>query len=726
MIKILDDSKSLDVLVNDNSNGLGIIQPISAVIVEELNGIYELDFKTNIDEKRYNELKIGGLVSCVAGEKEGTQIFRISKIIKNKNGIVDVNCKHITYDLNSVLVKPFSSTGAVQTKNALLNNVVGTYPFTMTTNIANSSSKFVLDIPKSFRECLGGWEGSILDVFRCEYEFDNLVVKMNNRRGVDTDVRIAYGKNLVDLQQDENIENTYNAIVGFAKNMDDSVVLGDIQNLVQTSTPKVKIVDFSANFDDTNIATKTKLNDLANQYAIDNKINVPSVNITVSFVQLSQTDEYKDIANLERVGLGDTVKVSFPKLNVEANSKVIKRTWNCVLNRYDSIELGDTKANLTTAITNSIVSPVLETIKENNSYIASEMDQMSSLIINGLGLHKTVERTDGGGYRYYLHNKPTLAESDTQYVFTSEGFLVSTDYGATWNAGFDSQGNVIVNSLSTIVLRALEIYGSTITFGDIDDKFITAAQYQKEGDNVGISFDGNGYVRFRPQETFSVYNKASDGTSNINSFVMEKSGSSNQPYVSIKNNDVNNDYLNANFIELDSFSNYNRAIMSNKNTKDGTLKDGNYVLLTSKDDGENVLALSNRKNSGDSASVLNLRSRTGNYDYNQMEMQNYIFNAPSKLANSIYLTSNQTPAVNNNVSISNNDTNGDLVNQLSMFYDGSSIYTSLANYQRSGSSYVPFNIIRLDSDGIRMTTNGNLIIDGHIIYFEDGVVKYRG
>ncbi|MBR3003992.1 MAG: phage tail protein, partial [Lachnospiraceae bacterium] len=67
-----------------------------------------------------------------------------------------------------------------------------------------------------FRECLGGWEGSVLDVFRCEYEWDNLTVKMYARRGADNGVRIAYGKNLTDFVQEQNNENVYDGVYGYA------------------------------------------------------------------------------------------------------------------------------------------------------------------------------------------------------------------------------------------------------------------------------------------------------------------------------------------------------------------------------------------------------------------------------------------------------------------------------------------------------------------------------
>jgi hypothetical protein len=53
-----------------------------------------------------------------------------------------------------------------------------------------------------------------------------------------------------------------------------------------------------------------------------------------------------------------------------------------------------------------------------------------------------------------MHNKPTLAESQTIWKMTADAFAVSTDGGLTWNAGFDSSGNAVLNVLSAIGVNA--------------------------------------------------------------------------------------------------------------------------------------------------------------------------------------------------------------------------------------------------------------------------------
>lgn len=495
MIKIMDTSKTLEALVNDRTNGLGQIQPINAFVTEELNGVYEAELSVASTDKHFNDLSVGGILKMPVNEAGNEQLFRINAITKPMNSICTLECSHISYDLNKVAVKPFTATGSVSAANGMVSNIIGSYPFTMTTNINNTTSKFTLDIPRSFRECLGGYEGSLLDVFRGEYEYDNLTVKMLAHRGTDNGVRISYGKNLTDFVQDEQMDNVFTSVLGYAV-VDDVSYTGNVYHKVQSAYPKVMIVDFSADYETGTVPTVADLTAKARAYAEANDIEVPNVNMEISFVPLYQTEEYKNIAPLERVSLGDTVHVYFEKLGVEASARVIRTEWNVLLNRYESVELGEAKANLNTII-NEATQQVKNEATQSQGFLEGQLNQMASLIINGLGLHRTLVATEGGGYRIYLHNKPTLAESDTQYIFTAEGFLVSTDYGQTWNAGFDSQGNAVLNSLATITLKALEINGGTITgsvingtrinFGDLSNKYISALSNE-----YGVSFTGNG------------------------------------------------------------------------------------------------------------------------------------------------------------------------------------------------------------------------------------------
>ena len=107
--------------------------------------------------------------------------------------------------------------------------------------------------------------------------------------------------------------------------------------------------------------------------------------------------------------------------------------------------------------------------KEQISNYDKAVQMLTSLITQSFGVFKTEETLEDGSTIFYLHNKPTLAESQTIWKMTADAFAVSTDGGNTWNAGMDSSGNAVVNVLSAIGIQAdwlrvtdLQAIGATI------------------------------------------------------------------------------------------------------------------------------------------------------------------------------------------------------------------------------------------------------------------------
>ena len=77
---------------------------------------------------------------------------------------------------------------------------------------------------------------------------------------------------------------------------------------------------------------------------------VAQQNISVSFVQLAQTEEYKDIAPLLECNLCDYVKVEFERYNMSGDYKIVKTVFNVLLDRYDEMELGSLSTTLSQAL----------------------------------------------------------------------------------------------------------------------------------------------------------------------------------------------------------------------------------------------------------------------------------------------------------------------------------------------------------------------------------------
>lgn len=458
---LMNPSDTLTQMTSSQTNGLGRLNAMSCVVTEERNGIYEAELTVFIDDEHFSSLSVGSVLKLMTNE--GLQMFRVYQITKPINGVCSVYAHHITYDLAKAPVMPFTATGATNVVNGLVSHTASTYEFTMITDIVNALSVFTLTEPKYFRECLGGYQGSVLDVFGGEYEWDNTTVKLLAHRGSDNGVQIRYGKNLTDIQQETNIESMYDAVIGYAT-VNDTTTTGTVQMITQVSSPKTMIIDFSDEFDDDETVTVEKLNTLALNYIQTHDMTAPRVSIDVSFVALASTDQYKDIAPLEHVKLCDTVHVLFEKLGVNASAKVIKTTYDSLNERLLSVEIGDAKSTMTDVINGTVADAEAEQTRAVNA-VDGAVGNLTNMILNSLGLFVSKVEKSGGGYQYYMHNRPELSDSQYQWTINAGGFAVSQDYGQTWTAGIDSDGNAVFNSISANSVDAMSITGSEITGG---------------------------------------------------------------------------------------------------------------------------------------------------------------------------------------------------------------------------------------------------------------------
>ena len=353
------------------TNGIGTLaDAISCTVVEERNGSYELEMEYPLGGIQYDEIRNNRIILAMPSDGQKAQPFRVFKITRPIGGVVKIYAVHLSYDLSGIPVAPFTANDCPSALNGLKSNSMIANPFEVWTDISGSG-KYKQNSPASFRSRLAGTDGSILDSFGkgAELEFDRLTVKVHQNRGRDNGVTIRYGKNLTDLKQQESIENVRTGVIAYwykEENNTQDVIVGEIQYLENHADyPKenIHVLDCSADFDKK--PDKQQLNTRAKQYIKANNIGVPKVSIDVSFIQLWQTEEYKNIVSLERVSLCDTVHVVFDKLGVNAVAKVIKTDFDVLNERYIKITLGEARSSFGEAIreaTKSTIQPLVKSM----------------------------------------------------------------------------------------------------------------------------------------------------------------------------------------------------------------------------------------------------------------------------------------------------------------------------------------------------------------------------
>ena len=339
---------------NFDHNGIGILSAcVSCEVIEEANGIFELAMTYPMDGVHFAEIGDRAIIKAKADQFRKPQLFRVYAISKPMNGIVTVLAEHISYDLSGIPVKPFSASSAASALTGLKNNAVVGCQFDFWTD-KETQANFKVSVPASIRSRLGGVSGSILDVYGGEYEFDNYTVKLHKNRGQNRGVSIRYGKNLTDIQQDQNCSNVATGVYPYWVDSEGAVLVELPEKIIKApgtyNFVKIRTVDFSADFETQ--PTVEQLRARTESYIKSNDIGIPRVSMTVSFAQLEQTEEYKHLALLERVSLFDSVSVEFPALGVSATAKAVKMVYDVLADRVKSVTLGSIRANIADTVAN--------------------------------------------------------------------------------------------------------------------------------------------------------------------------------------------------------------------------------------------------------------------------------------------------------------------------------------------------------------------------------------
>lgn len=483
-----------------SNNGLGILGDcISCEVTEEANGIFELVMRYPMDGIHYEDIADRAIIKAKADQSRDPQLFRVYAISKPMSGIVTVSAEHISYDLSGIPVSPFTSGSVSSALADLKNNAVTDCPFDFWTD-KDTSGIFSVSAPSSIRSCLGGIEGSILDVYGGEYEFDNYKVKLHNRRGMNRGVSIRYGKNLTDIKQEQNYASVATGIYPYwSGDVDGNTVLVELPEKIINAPGtynfvKIRTVDFTESFETQ--PTEEELRSKAEKYLEYNNIGIPAVSLTVSFAQLEQTDEYKHLKLLEQVLLFDTVNVEFPKLGVSATAKAIKIVYDVLSDRVKSVTLGSAKANIADTIANQ--QHEIEK-KPSISLIQSVAMSLTSAILGAKGGAVRILDTDGDGMpdTLYVADNPDPELATKVWRWNYEGWAGSkTGYVGPFVLGATLEDGLLADSVKAAQLVAGTIIskddGRTF-FLDLDNSILKMNALDDLNEkHTALSIDVNG------------------------------------------------------------------------------------------------------------------------------------------------------------------------------------------------------------------------------------------
>lgn len=437
------------------THGLGVLtDAISCTVTEERNGAFELTMQYPDTGVHFDEITDRCIIYAIPSPYRAPQPFRIYRITRPMDGIIMVYAQHITYDLSGVPLNPFTAINAPDALSKLSLNAAVDSPFIFWTDKSTVAS-FAVSVPSSTRSVLGGSSGSILDVYGGEYEWDGFTVRLYGHRGYDNGVVISYGKNLTDIEQDRNISNVATGIYPYWTNAEGALVTCDPKIVNAPGTydfTRVVPVDFSNDFETQ--PTQAQLRARAEKYVEDNKIGIPKTSITASFVQLEQFPEYEDLALLEKCDLCDTVTIRYPQLGVEAKAEIVKIDTDVLLERYNSVEIGDVRTN----IADTIVGQQQEIKqKPSETYLREAVLALTETILGASGgaVRLLDTNNDGMSDTLYIADDPDPTKARNVWRFNHEGWGASdSGYNGPFSYGATLKNGMVADFITAGTLNA--------------------------------------------------------------------------------------------------------------------------------------------------------------------------------------------------------------------------------------------------------------------------------
>lgn len=410
MIPILYDKYETDFL----SNGLGQLGDcLSCTVTEQINGIYEVEFTYPMNGAYYEQLiNFGGVVACTHDHNGDVQLFDIYKYTAPIDGIVTFYGHHVAYRLSNILwTRDIPGVAWMRSPAEIFsywNNGVGLVsyspikrftftdysdytPFSDHSVIVPFSTLWEATRGQLYQAALSNKDnGSILEIWPGEWEFNKFDINFYKKRGQDRGVQIRFGKNMIGVDRERDWGGTVSVIYATWNNgsiwawYDQPAISPKVEySISQWETPNngkeqmysgaemlffkpaqlnIAVLDLSSELEGYPGESGTDVlphEDEVRAYCLDymskNSTWRANDNISVEFLDLYGTPEYENIQGLTDCRLGDFVSILYPQLGIVSNGvEIMSLTYDVLQERVIEMQLNTIRTTLAQVIIDSI------------------------------------------------------------------------------------------------------------------------------------------------------------------------------------------------------------------------------------------------------------------------------------------------------------------------------------------------------------------------------------
>ena len=430
---------------------------------EELDtGYYVLDVTFLVNETTKNLTEENILkVLCDYGD----EFFYITKVKKSTRYFY-ITARQLTIDkcLGAHLedVRPTDASGQGAMAH-LQSNCDNTLDIRLHSDITKTATAYYED--KSLYEALWDSDNSFINRWGGETQRRGFDVYINSKIGIDRNVRIIEGKNLNGFNANTNIDEVYCRVRG--KGFDGikgNWITSDNANkyaVIKSKTYEYKVRvreedqedQEGYTYFDTEAEAIAELDRLAKLEFTENHVDELKATYDLNFVQLEQTDKYKDYIAAERCYLGDTLSVYVPTLDINLEVRVVSRVFNHLTQKVESLTL----CNYTVpkAVSIADIEKSLNKLATSQASILDQAKQYSSdLIKSGLKNSYVVVRPN----EILVMDTKDINTATKVWRWTNGGLgYSSTGYNGTYGLALTRDGKIVADRILTGTLKAILI-----------------------------------------------------------------------------------------------------------------------------------------------------------------------------------------------------------------------------------------------------------------------------
>ena len=390
--------------------GLGEIDATKALVTRERNGNYTLYIEYPASGRLASVFKNDMRIKSDAGLRTKNQTFYISRIVKSSKGIIKIYAKHISHltEFMAMRNRTLVNGTASSALSIWASNTLGGVRFDTWSDITTSNrTSWDIANVKNAREALGGKEGSILDVWGGEFEFDNTTIRLHKQLGRKSPIVLEYGRNILSAEDEQDIGSTYTSIYPYATYTPDSTGSTDGHSEAITvelpekyvdgkyvglyNERRVEIVDFSSSFKEKEVPTDAKLRNLANAYIVNNNVGLPKINTKIEYVDLSEALDHASNQILEEAELCDIVPIYYPPIGITSeDGKLTTIVFDVLRGVNDSVEVGTIGEGIRSAMTSGLATQVSDIAKSQKQLA----DNLPKYLLNAQGNKVWYNRPD--------------------------------------------------------------------------------------------------------------------------------------------------------------------------------------------------------------------------------------------------------------------------------------------------------------------------------------------